>query len=392
MTSLPHPIADASRQPLRILTPKDDCPPLPRVLHVINGEHYSGAERVQDLLALRLPGHGYQVGFVALKAGLFGDHRQSIEAPLEELAMNARWDLRVVRRVARIAQQGDYRLLHAHTPRSAMVASLVARSTGLPLVYHVHSPTSQDSTRRLANWLNDRVERWSIATAERLITVSPTLTQHMTNLGVNPARIQCVLNGVPGQDNMQPRDRPTGPWTLGMVALFRPRKGAEALLEALALLRSKGIEVKLRAIGPFETPAYEEQLVSLANRLGLGSAVRWVGFAENVQQELKQIDALALPSLFGEGLPMVVLEAMAAGLPVVATHCEGVAEAVVHRETGYLVEPGSVSQLAQAIEDLTTGELDYKSVSAAAIKRHANRFSDDSMAAQVAAVYHEVLR
>ena len=66
-----------------------------------------------------------------------------------------------------------------------------------------------------------------------------------------------------------------------------------------------------------------------------------------------------LPSLFGEGLPMVVLEAMAAGVPVVASRVEGVPEAVGHRETGLLVEPGSVSQLAQAIEEVVGGDVDY---------------------------------
>lgn len=391
MTSFPQPGVDAGPQPLRVVSPDVEETRLPRVLHVVNGEHYSGAERVQDLLGLRLPHHGYEAGFVSLKPGLFGDYRKSIDAPLCELEMAARWDLRAVRQVARIATEGHYDLLHAHTPRSAMVASLAARRTGLPLVYHVHSPTSRDSTRWFANWVNDRVERWSIGAADKLITVSPTLTQHMQSMGVDPDRIQCVLNGVPAHPHVTPRRQPEGTWTIGMVALFRPRKGAEALLEAIAMLKSRGIHLELRAIGPFETTEYEEQLVSLANRLGIAGSVKWVGFAEDVTHELDQIDALVLPSLFGEGLPMVVLEAMAAGLPVVATHCEGVAEAVLHRETGYLVEPGSVSQLAQAIEDLLVGDLDYEQASALAIERHTQRFSDDAMAAQVARVYRDVL-
>ncbi len=391
MTSLLNPIADPDQPALRVVSPSDDAVCLPRVLHVINGEHYSGAERVQDLLALRLPDHGYEVGFVALKPGRFGDCRQSDKAPLEELAMSSRWDLRAANRVAAIAREGNYQLIHAHTPRSAMIGSLAARREGLPFVYHVHSPTSRDSTRWLANWVNNRIERWSVSSATKVITVSPTLTRHMQSMGFQQDRLRCVLNGVPAQAGVVPRTRPEGPWTLGMVALFRPRKGAEVLLEALALLRSKGIVVNLRAIGPFETTPYEERLVSLANRLGVGGAVRWVGFTEDVSAQLDQIDALVLPSLFGEGLPMVVLEAMAAGLPVVATHCEGVAQAVAHRQTGYLVEPGSVSQLAQAIEDLTRGKLDYEQASAASIARHAERFSDDAMASQVARVYSELL-
>jgi glycosyltransferase involved in cell wall biosynthesis len=98
-----------------------------------------------------------------------------------------------------------------------------------------------------------------------------------------------------------------------------------------------------------------------------------------------------LPSLFGEGLPMVVLEAMAAGLPVVASRVEGVPAAVVHRETGLLVEPDSVSQLAQAIEEVVTGGVDYGTLSRGARARHAEAFSDTTMAAGVANVYRAVL-
>jgi glycosyltransferase involved in cell wall biosynthesis len=97
---------------------------------------------------------------------------------------------------------------------------------------------------------------------------------------------------------------------------------------------------------------------------------------------LAKINLFTLPSLFGEGLPMVVLEAMAAGLPVVASRVEGVPVAVVQRETGLLVEPGSVSQLAQAIEEFVTGDIDYSALSRGAKARHAE--FDATMAAGVA--------
>lgn len=362
-----------------------------RVLHVINGEHYSGAERVQDLLALRLPEFGYSVGFVSLKPGRFGDARRSVGSPLEELPMSTRWDLRSVGEVMRIAREGGYRLVHAHTPRSALVGSLAAKRLNLPFVYHVHSPTSRDSTRWFANWVNDKIERHSIRAAAKLITVSPTLTEHMRSLGVADKQIECVLNGVPAIRDAAPLKQFTGPLTLGMVALFRPRKGTEVLLEALAAVRSRGHDVRLRAIGPFETPQYEQELLEKARRLDVSKAITWTGFTDDVPGELAQVDALALPSLFGEGLPMVVLEAMAAGLPVVATHCEGVAQAVVHRETGLLVEAGSVSQFGDAIEELATGEIDYASLSRAGIERHAEAFSDAIMARNVAKVYGNIL-
>jgi glycogen(starch) synthase len=78
-------------------------------------------------------------------------------------------------------------------------------------------------------------------------------------------------------------------------------------------------------------------------------------------------------------------------LPVIASHVEGVPEAVAHRETGLLVEPGSVSQMVQAIEEVITANVDYGTLSSAARARHAELFSDTTMAAGVAKVYRDVL-
>src|SRR5690606_4342942 len=142
------------------------------------------------------------------------------------------------------------------------------------------------------------------------------------------------------------REPPSGRWTLGMVALFRPRKGVELLLEALSLLRKQGLDVCLRAIGEFETPEYERQVRGLAQTLGLEPWIDWTGFCSNVPAALPALDALVLPSLFGEGLPMVLLEAMASGVPVVATRVEGVPEAIVDGVEGVLVEPQSATALA----------------------------------------------
>lgn len=362
-----------------------------RVLQLINGEHYSGAERVQDLLALQLPRCGCEVGFACVRPQRFPSVRQSQETPLVNVPMRGRFDLRVVKRIARLVEYEGYDLIHAHTPRTALVGRLAARSVGVPLVYHVHSPVGRDSTRWWINRMNSVVERLAIGDADRLIAVSPSLREYMIERGTSPDRIVCVPNGVPVAGAAIERSAPVAAWTLGMMALFRPRKGTEVLLEALAVLRSRGVDVRLRAVGGFETPAYEETIRDLAKRLDVEAAIDWVGFTRDVRQELAKFDVFVLPSLFGEGLPMVVLEAMSVGLPVIASRVEGVPCAVVHRETGLLVEPASVSQLASAVEEFVAGRVDYQAMSCAARQRHAEQFSDERMAAGVAAVYRGVL-
>ncbi len=374
-------------------TPTRPCTATQRVLHVINGEHYSGAERVQDLLAQELPQFGFEVGFACVKPDRFPQVRKTQEAKLYETPMRGRFDFDCVRRLAKLIRTENYALVHAHTPRSVLVGSLAAKWADVPLVYHVHSPTARDSTRRLQNFLNAKLERWSIRHVARLIAVSPSLKQWMQQQGFADEKVTYVPNGVPAI-KAQPRTCPTASWTLGMAALFRPRKGIEVLIEALAALRSRNVDVTLRAVGPFETPEYEREVMALVQRLGVGDAITWTGFTEDIAEELRQIDLFVLPSLFGEGLPMVVLEAMAAGLPVVASRVEGVPEAIRHREEGLLVEPSSVSQLALAIEAIVNAsdDLDYASLSSNAQQRHADCFSAQAMAADVADVYRSILQ
>ncbi|MCC7476607.1 MAG: glycosyltransferase family 4 protein [Pirellulales bacterium] len=360
-------------------------------LHLINGEHYAGAERVQDLLAKQLPQFGCEVGLVSLKPGRFATAREARSSPLHEMSMRGRLDLRVVKQIVALCRTERYDLIHAHTPRSALVGKIAARWTGVPLIYHVHSPAGRDSTRWLLNGVNAWTEWAAVRRADRLIAVSPSLREYMIGRGIESNRIVCIPNGVPSMVIDRKRRLPTHTWTLGVVALFRPRKGLEVLVDALALVRSQGHDVRLRAVGAFESPEYQTQIRGQVVRLGLEAAIDWEGFTRNISRELAKIDALVLPSLFGEGLPMVVLEAMAAGLPVIASRVEGVPEAVVHRETGYLVEPGSVSQLAAALDELIAQSADYIPMGQAARARHAAYFSDATMAQRVANLYQEVL-
>ena len=125
------------------------------------------------------------------------------------------------------------------------------------------------------------------------------------------------------------------------------------------MLRSQGMPVRLRAVGDFETAEYRRQVVRLGEDLGLAGAVDWVGFQRDVDSQLAQMDLFVLPSLFGEGLPMVLLEAMSAGLPVISTRVEGIPEAVRDGREGLLAEPGDANELAAAIGRVVCGQVDW---------------------------------
>ena len=362
-----------------------------RVLHVINGEHYAGAERVQDLLAAELGSHGFEVGFACLKADQFPRMRRSRQAPLYEVPMRHKFDLRAVWKLVRIIRREGYHLLHAHTARSALVAGLASKITGVPMVHHVHSPTSRDSTRRWPARINALVERLSLHRASALIAVSGSLGRHVRRRGFAEEKVTVVPNGVPCRRPAPLRDASKIEWTLGTVALFRPRKGVEVLLKTLAILKSQGHRVRLRAVGGFETPEYQRRIKNLTAELGLSDDVDWIGFVCDVDAELARMDLFVLPSLFGEGLPMVVLEAMACGVPVVATRVEGTPEAIRHGRDGLTPKPDDPEDLGAAIGRVIGGEVDWRALRASALRRHAEKFSEVSMAAGVAKVYRRVL-
>ncbi len=105
------------------------------------------------------------------------------------------------------------------------------------------------------------------------------------------------------------------------------------------MLREEGYDAVLRCIGPYESPSYHDAVMQTIQELKLTAHVEQLGFQSDVPQTLASLDAMLLPSLYGEGLPMVVLEAMAAALPVIATKVEGTPEAIRDGLDGLLAEP-----------------------------------------------------
>lgn len=362
-----------------------------KVLHLINGEFYAGAERVQDLLALQLGRFGFEVEFACLKRGIFADKRQAQEATLHPLPMKSRADLSLCYRLARLVKSQDVRLLHSHSARTALLGHLVARIARVPLVHHVHSPSERDTEHGLRNLRNSMVENFSLRGARRLVVVSNSLKCYLLERGFDADRITEVPNGVPVSDRRRRSYTPGQELTLGTVALFRPRKGVEILLDAMARLRAAGTTIRLHAVGPFETPDYERSVRQLACGLGLQDSITWTGFSSDISSQFSQMHVFVLPSLFGEGMPMVILEAMAAGLPVVSTRVEGIPQVLRDGQDGLLTESADAQGLADALSLFARGTVSADAMGDSGWHRQRENFSDSVMAARVARIYQEVL-
>jgi glycosyltransferase involved in cell wall biosynthesis len=167
------------------------------------------------------------------------------------------------------------------------------------------------------------------------------------------------------------RRSPTAPGAtarIAIVARVSPEKGHAVLIEALSVLRKRGIAVALDAVGP-EAGDHGDLLRQLAVDAGVADCITWHGPqpSSQVAQILAESDIFCLPT-FAEGLPVVIMEAMARGVPVVTTYISGIPELAVDEKTALIVPAARVDALAEAMERLIVdGDLRQRLVAAAAV-------------------------
>jgi glycosyltransferase involved in cell wall biosynthesis len=252
--------------------------------------------------------------------------------------------------VLRLARLGRPDVIHAHwILPGGLIAAVVGRVLHVPYVLTVHGADAYALQGPVAR----RLKRWVLARAAVVTAVSHDIADRLgervpaadvTPMGVDVAAVAAAIG--------KREPDPTGMLFVGRLV---EKKGLDVLLDAAAEVP----DVRLTIIGDGPLRAAMEQR---AEDLGLGDRVDFLGQqpAEEVMRHLARALALVVPSRVAsdgdqEGTPVVLLEAMAAGTPVIASRLGGIAEQVVHAETGVLVSPGSVDDLVRAL----TGAIEH---------------------------------
>ena len=335
----------------------------PRVLHLINGEHYGGASRVLTNY-LASPSRQANVMVGVFFAGELERRLREAGVPTRLISMKGRLDVLAVREVRHLAREFDAQIIHTHQVRNTLLGRLAARLDHRQVVTHVHSPAFRESTRRTRNVATGTIDRVFSRLTHRFVAVSESLARELVRSGIPADRIRMVHNGVPIPHARTPEERtaaraalglPQDAAAVGMVALFRPRKGTEILLRAMAEMDLDDIKTVVVLIGQAVREGgrdYGAELREFADQLGIADRTLFTGFREDVGQLLPGLDVVVLPSLFGEGLPMALLEAMGIGVPVVSTPVEGIAELLDDGHNGLLVPVGDSPAFASAIRQL----------------------------------------
>ena len=245
--------------------------------------------------------------------------------------------------------------------------------------------------RGLVRGLRRLEAKFALEGAALVLPVSENLKGHLEAYGIR-ARFQVVPNVVdtalfsPQSRDPGPQSR-TGQKQLLLVATLTPIKGVPYLLKALALLRNHRDDFRLDIVGDGPNRVEYEQL---AGRLNLAEIVRFRGLKRKpeVAECMKQADFFVLPSLW-ENLPTVLIEALASGLPVVASRVGGIPE-IVDETRGILVPPGDAEALAQVLDEMLDHYRDYRS---AELARDAQeRFGYETVGRMLDGIYHRVVR
>lgn len=387
------------------LPPATDRPARPLRVLLVTEAAGGGVGRHFLDLARGLAAKGVQVQGIYSPGrmdALFRERLQTEEfPPLHELPMrraihplDARDAWRLTRRIRELA---PFDILHGHSSKAGALVRLAGRWLGIPTVYTPHALVTLDPT--LPAWKRafyGRIERFLSHWASAIIAVSPREADHALTLGLPAKKLHVVPNGI---DRLMLPDRELVRAKLGLapdevaigfIGRLSKQKAPEVMLEAFHLVSQHCPQARLVMIG---SGPMEEQIRAQVRQLALESRVRLLGDVVATEY-MSAMDLFCLPSRY-EGMPYVLLEALAAGLPIVATNVGGVAMTVEHGRNGLIVPPcprfmSSAEPLAAALRELAS-DTEKRAQFAAVSAERSEQFSIEAMVTGTIAIYRQVL-
>lgn len=371
--------------------------PTHHVVHIIKVILVAGAERHLLTLLPALHQHGIQSSLVLLvePSKPMHDYRTmtaEADIPTYPLTINSHADYTLLPRLRNQLRTLQPDIVHTHLLHADLYGGLAARSLGVRWVVSRHN---DNAFRR--RWYMRLLHRalWSqtaqgVAISEAIrqfcITVegAPASRIHTVHYGATPSTPDRALSRSILRDQL---NLPTDALIIGTMSRLIEQKGLSYGVQAFAQIAGQHPHAHLVIAG---TGDREDALREQVAALDMQRRVHLIGWQPEPTVVLAAYDILLMPSLW-EGFGLVMLEAMAQGLPIVGSHVSAIPEVVAHDETGLLVPPRDVNGLAAALDTLLSDETRRDAMGAAAQARLAAQFSPSAMAAQTAALYWRAL-
>ena len=300
----------------------------------------------------------------------------------------SKWDPRALVDLVRVVREQEIDVLHLSGMKGMVLGRIAARITGRPAIVHFHDTT------RVSFWLRF-LQRRVVPGATYALAVSEAVRRFVIeDFGIPSSRIEVLHYGM-DIDGMAASGPDAGPRirrehgldqdapVITVMGRLIPEKGHEQLIRAMPMVLAACPAAVLVIVGDGPSRRDCERLVGA---LGLGAAVRFLGYRSDVPDLLAAADVAVVPSLWVEGFGYVALEAMCAGLPVVASRVGGLPEVVVHGETGLLVPAGDSEALAEALVQVLR-DPDLRRSLGDAGRRRARLFTVERHCARMTRVY-----
>jgi glycosyltransferase involved in cell wall biosynthesis len=368
----------------------------PHVMTMIEAVGHGGAERVAEELALQTdPARFRRSILVTRPLELITGSAEACErlgasgVEVHRLERRGMIDVQAIKKLVALLRSARVDVLHAHMFGSNVWAALLGHAVGIPVVVtHEHTWSFEGQPLRK---LLDRnvVARFSDA----VIAVSAADRRRMIEtVGMRQDRVTLIPNGISWTDGADPmavrHELGIGPEVpvLVQTAVLRPQKAIDVMVRAMAILRRAHPEARLLVAGPGDPGP----LRTLAAQLGAEEQVTFLGPREDMADVLAAASIGVLSSDF-EGMPLAVLEYMAAGLPVVATRVGGLPEIVDDGETGVLVTPRDPEALAAALARLIGAPALARAMGERGRLRQQQQFSCQAMTRRVNELYEVLL-
>ncbi|HRW08678.1 MAG TPA: glycosyltransferase family 4 protein [Caldilineaceae bacterium] len=307
-------------------------------------------------------------------------------------------DLLALLRMVRLMRQGNYTIVHTHSSKAGILGRWAAKLAGVPIIVHtIHGWGHHDRQHPLIRAYYILLEKLTLLITDKLIVVSSLNTTKGLADGIGRAEDYVVIRSgielgrfghpqVPRSETRATWGIPNDVAVVGTVTRLSPQKAPLDFVRAAALIAQRHPQTWFMMVG--DGPLRGE-VEALAAELGIADRLVLTGLRRDVPELMAAFDFFALSSLW-EGLPRVLPQAMATGLPIVATACDGSAEAITDGENGFLVPPGEPAQLAERLCQLLADPALAEQMGVTGQDR-VDEFSDERMVAQITALYRELL-
>ncbi len=354
-----------------------------RTVHLIAPGPLAGAERCVLAGTAAQAERGADVSLVVLLERRAPEHGHAFAAaarvPTMPLPVRGRLDPSALGRLREHLAARDPAILHAHGYK-ALFYGAAARGT-VPLVAHHHGVTRHDRKVRLYEWLAKGL--YAGDAVRRVVVVGEAGREELKRRGIEASKVEVITNALVDRGPLERVPRGAGePLRALVLGRLSPEKGIDLLLEALSRVPGLALTVDIVGDGP--------ERGRLEQRARSDGRVRLHGWHDDVRPFLATSDALLLPSL-REGLPLALLEGIAAGLVVVASRVGSVVEVVEDGGHGLLVPAGDTAALASALERLVTGFESLRAATPEASERVRRRHGIEAWADATLALYRSAV-